>query len=109
MATAPSAIVPMTTPRRRTRMLMAAPVGLLEDVRDCRRELLVRLVPACLEVLLPVLCPRTAVIVDETRVGRGVLGGPAVGVAQVAQTLDVAVSAVGIVEACRPIEADDVA
>src|SRR6188472_4678269 len=42
-----------------------------KDIRDRGRELVLRLVPALFEVLLPVLGPRTAVVIDESRIGRG--------------------------------------
>ena len=46
-------------------------VLLFEDVQDfLGKTIVLRLVPACLEVLLPVLGPRPSVVVDETRVGR---------------------------------------
>src|SRR5262245_38782957 len=70
---------------------------LLEDVSDRRIQLLSRLVPALFEVLFPVLRPGTAVVIDEARVRRRRLLGPAIGVEDVAQALDEGVPAIWIV------------
>src|SRR5687768_368260 len=76
---------------------------LFEDVGDRGRELRLRLVPAGLEELLPVLGPWPAVIVDEPRVRRSRLVGAAIGVEDVTQALDEREPLVRIVERCRSL------
>src|SRR5687767_6402261 len=71
--------------------------ALFKDVGDRRGQLFLWLLPARLEVFLPVLRPRTAVVVDEPGIGRGDLLGPAIGIVDVAQALDEVVPAIGIV------------
>src|SRR5690349_11494803 len=58
--------------------------ALFENIGHGRGEVVLRLLPALLEVLLPVLRPRTAIVIDETRVRRGGLLGTAIGVVDVA-------------------------
>src|SRR5688572_27615063 len=78
---------------------------LLEDVRDGRRELFLRLIPPGLEVLLPVLGPRPAVIIDESGIRRGDLLRTAIGIVNVAQALDEVVAPIRIVRRRHPGEA----
>src|SRR4051812_49676449 len=66
---------------------------LAKNIRDRGREIVLRLVPALLEVLLPVLRPRPSVVIDEPRIGGGRLLGAAVGIEDVAQALDERVAA----------------
>src|SRR5580693_1302451 len=51
-----------------------------------------RLIPADFEILFPVPGPRPAVVVDISRVGAGKLSRSAIGITEIAQTLDVSVS-----------------
>src|SRR5438128_10055149 len=80
------------------------PLGLLllfqtfQHLERAGRNILVGLVPARLEGLLPVLRPRPAVIIDEPVVADGELYRLAVDVPDVAQAFDVRVAARCVVE-----------
>src|SRR4051794_9505299 len=77
---------------------------LAKDIGDRCREIVLRLVPALLEVLLPVLRPRPAVVIDEPRIGGGGLLGAAVGIEDVAEALDERVAPGRIVRGGRAQE-----
>src|SRR5262245_10129586 len=66
-------------------------LSLSKDIEYLLWELFVRLIPTRLEILLPVFGPGTSVVIDKTRVGIRQLCRPAVGVLDIAQTLDVGV------------------
>src|SRR5262245_55157594 len=78
---------------------------LLEDISDRGGKVVLRLVPPGLEILLPVLCPRPAVVVDVARVRAGQLFGSAIGVLNVAQAFDERVTTIGIVRRRHSAEA----
>src|SRR3990172_6476791 len=59
---------------------------LVQNLQDTGGEIIIWLVPAGLEVFLPILSPRPAVIVNEARVGIGQLRRASVGVLNIAQT-----------------------
>src|SRR5262245_61187309 len=70
---------------------------LLEDVEDFLRNIVLRLIPADFEVFLPVLGPRPSIEIDEAGVGAGQLRRTSIGVLDIAQALDVRITAIRIV------------
>ncbi len=99
-----------TAPGRNSAIVIAArPYSdndsqLFEKIQDFLRKFGLWLLPANLEILLPVLGPRPPVIVYVIRVGAGKLRRPAIDVLDITQTFGVGVSAVGIVGSCPPDE-----
>src|SRR5688572_4030096 len=102
----------------RVRLVIAAPdtetpnypgnpaTQLLKDICNRRGKLFFRLLPARFEELLPVLGPRTTIVIDEPRVGVGDLTRTSVGVEDVAQALNIVVPAFRRVRCRDAIEAE---
>ena len=74
---------------------------LFKDIENLLGHIVLRLIPADLEILFPILGPRPPVIIDVARIRGGQLRRFAVGVLDIAQALDEGVAAIGIVR-CRP-------
>jgi hypothetical protein len=84
---------------------MLSPSFSFEEVEYVLRQSILRLLPADLEVLLPILGPRPPVIIDIAGIGLGQLRWPAVGIAEIAQALDVCITPVRVVGGCSPHKA----
>src|SRR5262249_1497315 len=84
------------------------PVEAVGGVEHAGREIGCGLVPADFENLLPVLRPGAAVVVDVARIAGRQLRRPAVGIAQVAEALDIGVAARRVVHLRLADEPHDV-
>src|SRR5262245_860798 len=77
---------------------------LFKDIEYLFRKFRVGFFPIFLEVLFPVLCPWTAVVIHEARIGCSQLLRPSVRVLNIAQALDICIPAPWIVDGCAPRE-----
>src|SRR5262249_57096930 len=79
-------------------------VKLIDQSEHIRREVIVWLFPTDFKVLLPILSPGPAVVINEAGIARRELSGSSIDIAQVAQAFDVGVASGCIIQSGLTIE-----